>query len=50
MSVGKRTLGPFSGPLTAAEKAAGGRTIPDAIAKLQKEFFDLSGGYKLGGC
>ena len=49
VSVGKRTLGPFSGPLTASEKAAGGRTIPDAIAKLQKEFFDLSGGYKLGG-
>ena len=49
VSIGKRTLGPFSGPLTAAEKAAGGRTIPDAIAKLQKEFFDLSGGYKLGG-
>ena len=49
ISKGKRTLGPYSGPLTAAEEAAGGRTIPAAIAKLQKEFFDLSGGYKLGG-
>ena len=46
---GKRTLGPFSGPLTPAEIKAGGRTIPAAVAKLQKEFFDLSGGYKLGG-
>ena len=41
--------GPFSGPLTEAEKAAGGRTIPAAIKKLQQEFSELSGGYKLGG-
>ena len=49
VSIGKRTLGPFSGPLTPAEQAAGGRTIPAAVAKLQKEFSDLSGGYKIGG-
>ena len=51
--VGIRSKGyyqdPFSGPLTQAEKKAGGRTIPAAIAKLQKQFSDLSGGYKLGG-
>ena len=46
---GKRTLGPFSGPLTRAEIKAGGRTISAAIAKLQKQFADLTGGYKLGG-
>ena len=40
---------PFSGPLTAAEKQAGGRTIPEAVNKLQKDFYKLSGGYKLGG-
>jgi len=51
--VGIRSKGyykdPFSGPLTPAEIKAGGRTIPAAITKLQKQFSDLSGGYKLGG-
>jgi len=51
--VGIRSKGyyqdPFSGALTKAERLAGGRTIPAAIAKLQKQFSDLSGGYKLGG-
>ena len=40
---------PFSGPLNAAEQQAGGRTIPQAIQKLQNDFSNLSGGYKLGG-
>jgi hypothetical protein len=48
-SVGQHRRGPFSGPLTPAEIKAGGRTIPAAIKKLQKQFADLSGGYKLGG-
>jgi len=51
--VGIRSQGyyndPFSGPLTQAEKKAGGRTIPAAIAKLQKQFSELTGGYRLGG-
>jgi len=40
---------PYSGALTAAEKKAGGRTIPNAIKKLQREFKDATGGYRLGG-
>jgi len=36
----------YSGPLRPGETQ---RTIPAAVAKLQKEFFDLSGGYKIGG-
>ena len=51
--VGIRSKGyyndPFSGALTQAEKKTGGRTIPAAIKKLQKEFSELTGGYKLGG-
>ena len=51
--VGLRSQGyysdPFSGPLTKAERVAGGRTIPAAIKKLQQEFTELTGGYKLGG-
>ena len=35
--------------MTKAERAAGGRTIPAAIKKLQQEFSGLTGGYKLGG-
>jgi len=40
---------PYSGALTAAEKKAGGRTIPNAIKKIQSEFKDATGGYRLGG-